>query len=113
MHLRDAPARTCARGRPIARELQATAPLTTGGSGAMLHDRAASTPVLPQRLMTATTESAFDSTMRSLRSNALTSLPGNLAELPALDRLDLRWNRIVPRPDWLQALEARGCTVWE
>jgi hypothetical protein len=49
----------------------------------------------------------------SLRGSGLTSLPRSLADLPALDRLDLRWNRIVPRPDWLRALETRGCTVWE
>ena len=32
-----------------------------------------------------------------LRSNGLEALPGWLAELPALERLDLRWNRLADR----------------
>jgi Leucine Rich Repeat len=48
-----------------------------------------------------------------LRSNALTTLPESIGALQHLARLDLRWNRIVPRPVWLQALQDRGCTIWD
>jgi hypothetical protein len=39
------------------------------------------------------------------------SLPASLAELPHLDKLDLRWNQGLNAP-WLSALERRGCVVW-
>jgi len=46
-----------------------------------------------------------------LRNNRLDALPVGLAGLPALEKLDLRWNLIDPWPDWLQGLEQRGCAV--
>jgi len=32
--------------------------------------------------------------------------------LPALDKLDLRWNRDLAEPAWLGELAGRGCVVW-
>ena len=46
-----------------------------------------------------------------LRSNGLEALPGWLAELPALERLDLRWNRLADSDPVAAALAARGCRV--
>jgi hypothetical protein len=47
-----------------------------------------------------------------LRENAITSVPDVLAELPALDRLDLRWNGFLDPPAVVERLRARGCVVW-
>ncbi|WP_422125579.1 hypothetical protein [Streptomyces caatingaensis] len=38
-------------------------------------------------------------------------MPGWLAGLPALEKLDLRWNAVEPAPRLLDALAARGCVV--
>jgi hypothetical protein len=34
-----------------------------------------------------------------------------LAELPRLEKLDLRWNKLVEPPAWLDSLRERGCVV--
>jgi Leucine-rich repeat (LRR) protein len=44
-----------------------------------------------------------------LRSNGIVALPAWLAEPPALERLDLRWNRLAAAEP--VALAARGCRV--
>jgi hypothetical protein len=46
-----------------------------------------------------------------LRANAFTSLPESLADLPSLQKLDLRWTSMAETPAWLPRLEARGCVV--
>jgi hypothetical protein len=46
-----------------------------------------------------------------LRSNGLEEAPVWLADLPALQRLDLRWNRIAAAGSLAGVLEARGCRV--
>lgn len=46
-----------------------------------------------------------------LRSNGLAALPEWLAELPALERLDLRWNRLSDMQVVADRLAARGCRV--
>jgi Leucine-rich repeat (LRR) protein len=43
-----------------------------------------------------------------LRNNRLRELP---ADLPDLDKLDLRWNKLDGEPEVLRRLEARGCVV--
>jgi hypothetical protein len=34
-----------------------------------------------------------------------------LADLPCLEKLDLRWNKIIEPPAWLDSLCRRGCVV--
>jgi hypothetical protein len=34
-----------------------------------------------------------------------------VAELPRLEKLDLRWNNLIDPPAWLERLRARGCVV--
>jgi hypothetical protein len=50
-------------------------------------------------------------TYLDLRANDLRELPDALAELVALEKLDLRWNPLPRPPCWVGALEARGCRV--
>jgi hypothetical protein len=38
-------------------------------------------------------------------------LPDTIAQLPRLDKLDLRWVNL-PSPEWIEKLEARGCAVY-
>ena len=38
-------------------------------------------------------------------------LPASLARLPRLEKLDLGWNKLARRPEWLADLEQRGCRV--
>ena len=40
------------------------------------------------------------------------ALPGWLAGLPALERLDLRWNGFLDPPAVVESLRERGCVVW-
>ena len=48
-----------------------------------------------------------------LRETAIAALPDWLAELPALQRLDLRWNGLLLDPPAIvERLRARGCVVW-
>jgi len=47
-----------------------------------------------------------------LRGNPLESLPSCIASLPKLEKLDLRWVSSLPRFDWFDSLEARGCVVY-
>lgn len=47
-----------------------------------------------------------------LGRNPLTHLPEAIAALPRLDKLDLRWVTTLPMPEWVDALEARGCAVY-
>jgi Leucine-rich repeat (LRR) protein len=44
----------------------------------------------------------------ALRANRLTSVPDWLAELPRLEKLDLRWNEVCHPPP---GLVGRGCVV--
>jgi Leucine-rich repeat (LRR) protein len=44
-----------------------------------------------------------------LRGNPLISLPVMIAELPKLEKLDLRWVNSLRLPGWIDDLEARGC----
>ncbi|MBB0245429.1 hypothetical protein FNQ90_15300 [Streptomyces alkaliphilus] len=46
-----------------------------------------------------------------LRANRLTGLPATVLDLPALEKLDLRWNPFDPPPDLVAELERRGCAV--
>jgi len=46
-----------------------------------------------------------------LRANQLDELPEELRSLP-LTKLDLRWNPLRARPDWLDELSRRGCLVY-
>jgi hypothetical protein len=39
-------------------------------------------------------------------------LPRVLAELPKLEKLDLRWIATLELPAWINDLEARGCAVY-
>jgi hypothetical protein len=39
-------------------------------------------------------------------------LPTSIAELPRLEKLDLRWVPTLDFPAWLANLEARGCVVY-
>jgi hypothetical protein len=41
----------------------------------------------------------------------LAALPSSLAELPLLEKLDLRWNPLGSLPDWIGRLRERGCVV--
>ena len=47
-----------------------------------------------------------------LRETAIAELPDWLAELPALQRLDLRWNGFVDPLPVVERLRARDCVVW-
>ena len=47
-----------------------------------------------------------------LRGNPLTSLPATIADLPKLEKLDLRWVSSMKFPSWIDDLEARGCVVY-
>jgi hypothetical protein len=47
-----------------------------------------------------------------LRGNPLTSLPAAIADLPKLEKLDLRWVSSMKFPPWIDDLEARGCVVY-
>jgi hypothetical protein len=48
-----------------------------------------------------------------LRENRITELPQWLADLPMLQRLDLRWNGLLlDPPPLVERLRARGCVVW-
>jgi hypothetical protein len=47
-----------------------------------------------------------------LRGNPLVSLPANLALLPRLEKLDLRWVDTLVLPAWIDEIEARGCAVY-
>ena len=42
----------------------------------------------------------------------LDSLPESIADLPALDKLDLRWTPSLSLPEWTRRLEARGVLVY-
>ncbi|WP_414930951.1 hypothetical protein [Streptomyces sp. Je 1-369] len=46
-----------------------------------------------------------------LRGNPLAALPDWLAELPALEKLDLRWTDAPVGRNLLDGLESRGCVV--
>jgi Leucine-rich repeat (LRR) protein len=46
-----------------------------------------------------------------LRANQLDDLPDALRAL-SLDKLDLRWNPLRRRPDWLDELSRRGCLIY-
>lgn len=46
-----------------------------------------------------------------LRINRLTTLPEALGDLPALEKLDLRWDRFLDAPAPCTRLRERGCTV--
>ncbi|WP_443045992.1 hypothetical protein [Streptomyces sp. GQFP] len=46
-----------------------------------------------------------------MRSNRLTRLPDWVVEMPALEKLDPRWNPCEPSPSLLNQLERRGCVV--
>lgn len=46
-----------------------------------------------------------------LRANPLTHLPASIAQLPRLEKLDLRWVDLPPYP-WFESLEARGCLIY-
>ncbi len=37
----------------------------------------------------------------------------NLGDMPGLEKLDLRWNKLSFLPEWIQRLEQRGCTVFK
>jgi Leucine-rich repeat (LRR) protein len=47
-----------------------------------------------------------------LRANHLRHLPTGLQELPHLEKLDLRWNKLAEIPSWLPHLEERGCVIF-
>jgi Leucine-rich repeat (LRR) protein len=47
-----------------------------------------------------------------LRANQLRQLPAGLAGLPNLEKLDLRWNKLLTVPNWIGTLEERGCLVY-
>jgi len=47
-----------------------------------------------------------------LRGNPLTRLPDGLAELPRLEKLDLRWVETLELPVWVERLEEHGCAVY-
>jgi hypothetical protein len=47
-----------------------------------------------------------------LRGNPLEDWPLAIADLPALEKLDLRWVSLPPAPPWVEALRARGCVVY-
>jgi hypothetical protein len=47
-----------------------------------------------------------------LRGNPLEVLPACIASLPRLEKLDLRWVDSLPRYEWFNSLEARGCVVY-
>jgi Leucine-rich repeat (LRR) protein len=46
-----------------------------------------------------------------LRNNLFNELPESICELPALEKLDLRWNKNLNFPSWLKHLENKGCIV--
>jgi Leucine-rich repeat (LRR) protein len=46
-----------------------------------------------------------------LRANRLREVPGSLANLTSLEKLDLRWNKLTRVPTWIEYLERRGCAV--
>ena len=48
----------------------------------------------------------------NLRANKLVSLPAAIGDLPNLEKLDARWNKLSSLPEWFQRLEQRGCTVY-
>ncbi len=50
--------------------------------------------------------------LMDLRGNPLTRLPANIAALPRLEKLDLRWVDTLAAPDWTARLEERGCVVY-
>jgi len=35
-----------------------------------------------------------------------------IGALPALERLDVRWNPLGDAAAWMAPLEQRGCTIW-
>ncbi len=47
-----------------------------------------------------------------LRANKLVSLPAAIGDLPNLEKLDARWNKLSSLPEWFQRLEQQGCTVY-
>lgn len=47
-----------------------------------------------------------------LRGNPLESLPDCMAELPKLEKLDLRWVSSLRAPKWLNAFEKAGGIVY-
>jgi Leucine-rich repeat (LRR) protein len=47
-----------------------------------------------------------------LRANQLTELPADIAKLPNLEKLDLRWNKSLAVPAWITELEKRDCIVY-
>ena len=49
--------------------------------------------------------------MLDLRGNQLEDLPGAIGELPALEKLDLRWNRFAALPPVCDRLRERGAVV--
>jgi hypothetical protein len=54
-----------------------------------------------------------DLRLLDLRANPLCALPDALADLPALQKLDLRWTPFFPKlPPVARHLRDRGCTVW-
>jgi Leucine-rich repeat (LRR) protein len=46
-----------------------------------------------------------------LRNNQLTTLPESICKLPNLEKLDLRWNHQMQRPNWIRYLEEKGCII--
>jgi hypothetical protein len=40
------------------------------------------------------------------------TIPDAVLNLPKLEKIDLRWNRIEEKSAQMQALEARGCLVY-
>ncbi|MGV2438135.1 MAG UNVERIFIED_CONTAM: hypothetical protein LVT10_27300 [Anaerolineae bacterium] len=51
--------------------------------------------------------------MQNLRSNRLRTLPRELAQLPHLEKLDVRWNHALDvLPAWLADAQARGCVIY-
>ncbi len=49
--------------------------------------------------------------MLDLRGNLLDELPDALGDLPALEKLDLRWNRFADSARACERLRERGCVV--
>jgi hypothetical protein len=47
-----------------------------------------------------------------LRGNPIESLPAAAAELPRLEKLDLRWVDSFRLPEWSRTLEERGCVIY-
>jgi hypothetical protein len=42
----------------------------------------------------------------------LTGLPAGIGKLENLEKLDLRWNKSLTVPKWIENLEKQGCIVY-